>query len=635
MLSRKCILCEENGKENKTQFLLSRRLLSMLYRRVPVTKWIQGYHWKYIFSDTSAGLTMGIFNVPQGMAYSVLASLTPVYGLYASFFPPLLYFFFGSSRHISIGVFSITCLMVGQARLAILPDNVNGTHATEYKGMTDLTPVDVIIALAFVTGTVQIVLWILHLSFLSAYLSDSVVSGLTFGAAVHAFIAQIPSILGIKAKEGKTSGFLHIFSKLYGICIAIPSTNVATVILSAGTMLFLLLCKHFIEPPLIRRKIPLPSELIALIVTTILSRFLHFHERFGVKIVSHVPVGLPAPSVPRFELAPYLIGYGVSIAVVAYVVTLSMGKLFARKHKYQIDNDQEMLALGLTSFISSFFSVFPTSTSLSRSLINENAGAKTQVSGLISACAILCVILFIAPVLESLPNCVLSSIVAVALLSLLKKIAEVPYLWKFSKTDVIAWVATALGTFCWDIIEGLACGVVVALMTIIIRTQRPTISQLGRIGEHKFRCKATYTLAVSTEAPVIRFDAPVIFTNTELLKSSIRSTMERELNGDNENTDVKWRGVIVDCRSWTHTDAMGVEAVKEINEEMLNKKVLLIFAKLNSAIRIQYARAGLFKHLRESQFCPSLEDALTVAKMLQSDSQAFFQYEKHDSVGVL
>ncbi|EYC38324.1 hypothetical protein Y032_0725g1862 [Ancylostoma ceylanicum] len=710
-----------------TREVMSRRsLLSVLYSRVPALKWLQQYKREDVAPDTAAGLTLAIYNVPQGMAYSVLASLPPVYGLYASFFPPLLYFLFGTSRHISIGVFSITCLMIGQARVSILPDYADGTHATEYKAthvpgfgaiveatrrmlrisglvarqpqygrhvrITGLTPIDVVIVLAFVTGTVQVIMWILHLSFLSTYLSDSVVSGLTFAAALQAFVAQLPNIIGVELGYAEGDGFLHVLSKVKEILIAVPRANMVAVALSISTITFLSMFKYFLDPCLKRRRIALPSELLALIITTIISSLLHLHNRFDVKIVDQVPVGLPAPKMPRFELVLDLLSHATSIAVVSYVITVSMGKLFARKHKYQINNDQEMLALGLVGCFSSFFSVFPTTTSLSRSLINDGAGARTQVSGFVSSCAILGVILFVAPVLEPLPTCVLSSIVVVALFSLLKKVQELPVLWRFSKTDVVAWVGTALVTFCWDIIQGLACGVVISLMTVIIRTQRPSISLLGKIAESEYRSLDSYSRATPTDVPVIRFDAPVIFTNAELLKSSIRESLKKEqvFSEEKDNSFCMvpgWNAIVLDCRSWTYTDAMGVDAVREvyfllsralknkqkrafvkysiwekaedsgcvakvslrsmsvytssqqqshvINDEMLNKKVLLIFANLKSGIRIQYARAGLFKTLREDQFCPSIDDAIAVAARLHSDSRAFFHMEAEDKIAVL
>ncbi|KAK6059129.1 inorganic anion transporter, SulP family [Cooperia oncophora] len=233
-----------------------------------------------------------------GMAYSVLASLPPVFGLYASFFPPLFYFLFGSSRHISIGV-------------------------------TDLTPVDVIVLLAFLTGIVQLqlVIWVLRLSFFSTYLTDSAVTGLTFGAAIHALTAQIKGLLGIHL-EGTTEGFLQLFEEWLAIAERVPDTNLVTLAISISTIVFLLLYKELVEPHLRRKRISLPAELLVVISIRIWVEIQLFR--------------LPAPRIPRFErvLIERLIVPAISIAVVSYAVTVSMGKLFARKHKYHIDPDQ-------------------------------------------------------------------------------------------------------------------------------------------------------------------------------------------------------------------------------------------------------------------------------------------------------
>ncbi|KAK6040322.1 inorganic anion transporter, SulP family, partial [Cooperia oncophora] len=215
----------------------------------------------------------------------------------------------------------------------------------------------------------QLVIWVLRLSFFSTYLTDSAVTGLTFGAAIHALTAQIKGLLGIHL-EGTTEGFLQLFEEWLAIAERVPDTNLVTLAISISTIVFLLLYKELVEPHLRRKRISLPAEL--LVVSEILVK-----KGF---VSSHM-TQLPAPRIPRFErvLIERLIVPAISIAVVSYAVTVSMGKLFARKHKYHIDPDQEMLALGIAGTISSFFLVFPTSTSLSRSLVNERAGARTQV----------------------------------------------------------------------------------------------------------------------------------------------------------------------------------------------------------------------------------------------------------------
>ncbi|XGW35599.1 hypothetical protein V3C99_019087 [Haemonchus contortus] len=615
-------------------------LTSILYNRIPVIRWIQGYKQENLLPDIAAGVTLAIYNVPQSMAYSVLATLPPVFGLYASFFPPLFYFFFGTSYHISIGVFSLTCIMTGQARLSVLPMSGNGTSPAMYHG-ANLTPIDVVVLLAFLVGVIQLIMWVLHLSFLSTYLTDSAVTGLTFGAAVHAMSAQIKGLLGVHPRH-TDEGFLQLIKKWFAIGEAVPHTNLVTLTISIITIVFLVLYKKYAEPQLKRKRITLPAELVALVVLTAISAIANFHGRFGVEIVGEVPIGLPPPRVPLFEgvLIKKLIVPAISIAVVAYAVTVSMGKLFARKHKYRIDPDQEIFALGISGTISSFFSVFPTSTSLSRSLVNEGAGARTQVSGLVASCVILCVILLIAPLLNSLPMCVLNSIVVVALSSLLTKVTELRYLWRFSKPDVIVWVSTALVTIFWDIIEGLATGMVLALITVVVHTQRPNVSLLGEVVRSDFRGIYNYTRAKRTETPILRFDAPVIFTNVQVLKEYIRKTLKLEPDSNEKKNDESmamgpnWKAIILDCRAWTYTDAMGVEAMKELNDELRSKQVFLILANMKSCLRLQYAYAGLYRTFHDNQFCPTITDALTIAARVRANSEAFFKADKDDLVGV-
>ncbi|WKY15456.1 hypothetical protein Q1695_000719 [Nippostrongylus brasiliensis] len=632
------------AKSCKNKFLTRKGLLSILYTHLPVTKWLPNYKRENLVPDVAAGITLAIYNVPQSMAYSVLATLPPVYGLYAAFFPPLFYFLLGSSNHVSIGVFSLTCLMTAQARMSILPPGDNGTAITEYQGKSicHLTfQINVVVLLGFLTGVIQLLMWLLHLSFLSTYLSDSAVSGLTFGAALHAFIAQFSGLLGIKPRRPQ-GGFLKIVWKLGTLIEAAPNTNLITLAISVVTVAFLVLYKKIVDPILKRRKVQLPAELIALIVITIISAVLHLHEEFSVKVVGEIPLGLPAPQLPRFEwvLIRDLLVPAASIAVVAYAVTVSMGKLFARKHKYQIDTDQEMLAVGLAGSISSFFSVFPTSTSLSRTLVNEGAGARTQISGFVASWVILGVILVLAPLLGDLPMCVLNSIVVVALWSLISKVTEVRDLWRFSKTDVIVYVVTAIITICWDIIQGLVCGMVVAMFLVVVQTQRPSISLLGEVGgRNEYRAANSYSRAKRTPVPVIRFDSPVIFTNIDQLKTCVRKVVKNELGnskdkGEDEHAmEPHPKAVILDSRAWSYTDAMGVEAIKELNEELRSDHILLILANLKSSIRLQYAHAGLYQIFREDQFCPTINDALSVAQRL--NSAVFIRVDKDENVVVL
>ncbi|PAV91513.1 hypothetical protein WR25_14203 [Diploscapter pachys] len=471
---------------------------------------------------------------------------------------------------------------------------------------------------------------LVRLDFLTSYLSDSAISGLTFGAAIQAAIAQLNGVLGTKSDKINHT-FLQNFYKLYDIFSHVGETNVPTLIISIVVLVILLSSKFLIEARTIKRGIPFPTELIVLIVGTLLSHFCQFEKRWGVHVISDIPVGMPVPEIPRFDVMRYLIGEAFSIAIVAFTVTVSMGKLFAKKHSYRIDPNQELLALGLCNSISSFFDVFPTSTSLSRTLVNEASGAKTQISGLVSSLIILLVILLIGPSLEDLPMCILSCIVLVALRSLLMKITELPKLWRFSKLDVVIWVMTALVTILWDIMQGLLAGIIVALVLVVARTQWPRLHELGVVDElySDFRDMNRYAKASPTRVPIVRFDAPLIFTNVDVFKKRMRQVVDR-MDVKRESKDSwreltkmqSWAPLILDCSTWIYTDSMGVEAIKDLNDEFLKCRVILLFANLRSSVRVQYYRAGLFASMCDGQFYPSIRDALLVAEKLRADSVA-------------
>ncbi|PAV64642.1 hypothetical protein WR25_01715 [Diploscapter pachys] len=565
------------AKQSASECCSARGIWKIAQRRIPALRWIPRYKIADLVPDILAGLTTGIYSINQGMSYSVLASLPPIYGLYASFFPPLIYFFFGSSRHSSCGIFSLLCIMVGKARTNILPDFDNGTTATEYKDIHDLTPISVATSLCLLTGLIQLGMTLARLDILVSYLSDAAICGLTFGAVIQAVLSQINGVLGTESHTIDGT-FLHNYY---------------------------------------------------IIVATILSHFCKFEERWKVKVVSEIKRGFSTPEIPRFDIMKYLVGNGISIAIVGFALAISFGKLFAKKHGYRIDPNQELLALGLSNAISSIFAVFPICTSLSRTIVGEAAGARTQLTGMVSSVILLIAILWMGPLLEDLPMCILSCIVLVSLRSLLFKILELPKLWRCSKLDAVIWVVTAIVTILWDIIEGLIAGIIIAILLVVVRTQWPRLHDLGVIDETQsdFREITRYGKATRLQVPIIRFDAPLIFTNIDIFKKKLRQvvdTLDEGNENDNHSCELpqlkNWVPLILDCSTWIYTDSMGIEAVKDINEECLKSKAVLLFANLKSSVRIQYYRAGLFSSMCDGQFYPSIRDALQIADRLKNDS---------------
>ncbi|CAB3400300.1 unnamed protein product [Caenorhabditis bovis] len=496
--------------------------------------------------DAVAGFTVGIYNVPQAMSYSTLAGLPPVYGLYASIFPPLIYALFGTSRHTSIGVFSLTCMMINKCIQRI-------THNS-----AKYTKIEIATSLCLLTGLIQFVMALTRCDKMMKFLSAPAISAITFSACFYAMITQIPKMLGVSVPSRQSEWF-NIYYETVEICKALPETNAITLAISLSTMCFLLTMKTFLEPLLRKtwfKKFPFPTELITIIVNTCLSYFLNFENNYKVQILNDIPRGFPEPDTPSISLWPSIVLDALSLSIVAYAVTMSMGQMFSKKHKYRVDSNQELLALGIVNISSSFFSTFPTSASLSRTLLNEECGAQSQLSGVVASVCILFVITFIGPLLSSLPTCVLSVIVTVAVRSLLLNICDLPKLWKYSKHDF------------------------------------------------------------PTSFKIIRFDAPLIFTNVDKFLDNVKDVSATLRIDNGKDIEFPWTSIIFDCHTWTYTDSMGIDAIQEINDELKSNKIIPMFANLKTSLRRQYEHAGLMKLIEPNQIYPSIQDALDCAHQI-------------------
>ncbi|CAB3400299.1 unnamed protein product [Caenorhabditis bovis] len=556
--------------------------------------------------DAVAGFTVGIYNVPQAMSYSTLAGLPPVYGLYASIFPPLIYALFGTSRHTSIGVFSLTCMMINKCIQRI-------THNS-----AKYTKIEIATSLCLLTGLIQFVMALTRCDKMMKFLSAPAISAITFSACFYAMITQIPKMLGVSVPSRQSEWF-NIYYETVEICKALPETNAITLAISLSTMCFLLTMKTFLEPLLRKtwfKKFPFPTELITIIVNTCLSYFLNFENNYKVQILNDIPRGFPEPDTPSISLWPSIVLDALSLSIVAYAVTMSMGQMFSKKHKYRVDSNQELLALGIVNISSSFFSTFPTSASLSRTLLNEECGAQSQLSGVVASVCILFVITFIGPLLSSLPTCVLSVIVTVAVRSLLLNICDLPKLWKYSKHDFFIWLFTAIVTLCSDIVEGVAAGILLAVITIAIQSQQPTIKQLGQVQFNDFKPLLHYSSAKPTSFKIIRFDAPLIFTNVDKFLDNVKDVSATLRIDNGKDIEFPWTSIIFDCHTWTYTDSMGIDAIQEINDELKSNKIIPMFANLKTSLRRQYEHAGLMKLIEPNQIYPSIQDALDCAHQI-------------------
>uniref|UniRef100_A0A0N4ZZY9 STAS domain-containing protein n=1 Tax=Parastrongyloides trichosuri TaxID=131310 RepID=A0A0N4ZZY9_PARTI len=594
---------------------------------VPISRWLPKYKIKEdLHSDVVAGITSGIMAVPQSMAYSSLAGVPPIYGLYSTFFAAIIYMIFGTSKHLGIGVFAVVSMMTGSITLKYSNGDDENNH---------IDTLELISTIAFTVGVIQLVMGLLRLNFIATYMSDALISGFTTGSACHVFMSQLSKIFGYKIPKYSDAGMLIFMLK--DIIINLPKTNLINLGLAISGIVFLSIGKEVISPRVKKyTNIPIPFELILVIVTTILSSVLQFKDKYHIAIVDHIPQSFPKPKLPNFSFVPLVFSDCISIAIVCYILVISMSKLFARKHKYHIDSRQELYACSFMSLLTSIFPVYPTGASLSRSSVLEMTGVKTQLNIIFSTSLLLVVILWLGKFLEPLPMCILSAIVVVGLKTLFLQFFDLKRLWKINKFDFAIWIVAFLATVLGTVTLGLIVSLGFVVLTIVIREQIINVTELGSDGSGiYFKPIDTYNkLEVAKEnLSIFKFEYPLHFANTpsfiekmiekfeEINKKKINmfpidiSINNVEINSNKSDSYRSEKGitlsyfVILDCSSISYIDTMGIDGLKKIEEEGKNYDIKVLFCNFNDEI-ISLLDKIDENIINKKNIFPSIQDAL-------------------------
>lgn len=389
---------KDTASENIRDGLKNIDVKSIVYDLCPVLKWLPEYQVrKNLMGDLISGCTVAIMHIPQGMAYGLLAGVDPIVGLYMAFFPTLIYFLFGTSRHVSMGTFAVVSLMTSKIVTTYSDPNhgilttpvVNATlTGKELDGIYHFTPFEVATAVTMMTGLYQMLMCVLRLGALSSLLSEALVNGFTTAAAIHVMVSQLKDLLGVKVPRHK--GAFKIILSLRDIFYELSNANVNAVYVSIACIIFMVAMNEFLKPWASKRcKFPIPSELIAVVGFTLLSWFMNLGGDYGVKEVGEIPTGLPVPTMPPIALLKLVAVDSIAVTIVSYSIVMSMALIFAQKEQYEVRANQELMAMGLANIFASFFSCIPLACSLSRSLIQHQAGGKTQIASVVSAGLIL------------------------------------------------------------------------------------------------------------------------------------------------------------------------------------------------------------------------------------------------------
>ena len=550
----------------------------MLKRYFPIFQWLPNYNKRYLSGDISAGLIVGIMLIPQGMAYAMIAGLPPVFGLYASLVPQIMYAIMGTSRQLAVGPVAMDSLLVASGLGALAISGID-----EYISMA--------IFLAFFMGAIQLALGLLRMGFLVNFLSKPVISGFTSAAAIIIGLSQLKHILGTTIES---SNQVHIL--LANAFSTLSKTNLISLGIGIAAIIIIKTSKK------INKNIP---AALVVVILGIFSVYLLGLNDQGVKIIGEVPSGMPSFGIPtiNYTRISELIPIALTLALIAFMEAISVGKAVEEKHTdYEIDANQELIALGTSNIIGSFFQSYPTTGGFSRTAVNDQAGAKTGIAPLISALVVGLTLLFLTPLFYYLPNAILAAIIMVAVFGLI----DVNYpieLFKNRKDEFYLLLVTFGITLIIGITEGILIGILISLLLLVYRTSRPHIAVLGRINNsHYFRNILRFPEVTKNyeEFLILRFDAQLYFGNKEYFKKELLKQLR--LNGTNT------RYIILNAEAINYIDNSAVHMMRKLISELEHKKVKLIVAGAIGPARDIFYSSGIIDDIgKENLFVKTYE----------------------------
>ena len=546
---------------------------------LPFLNWLPDYKKSWLKGDLSAGLTVGIMLIPQGIAYAMIAGLPPIYGLYTAMIPQFIYAFFGTSRQLAVGPVAMDSLIVA-----------SGVGAIAVVGSEHF--ITLAILLALLMGIMQLAFGIFRLGFLVNFLSKPVISGFTSAAALIIGLNQLKHVFGVNMQRNNQLQYLFLdaFSQIKFI-------NWLTFAIGIGSILLLVIFKKYAKK--------LPGALIVVVLGIMIVKFFNLND-YGVKIVGDIPKGLPAFKMQYIdietlkELAPI----ALTLALIAFMEAISVAKAIESKHNnYKVNANKELIALGLGNIVGSFFQTYPSTGGFSRTAINNQAGANTPLAAIFSALIVALTLLFLTPLFYYLPKAVLGAIIMVAVFGLLD--FSVPkQLWRYTKRDLLILNITLIVTVTIGIKEGIITGVILSLVMLIYKSTKPHVAILGNVpNTYLYRnIKRFNDLIDLKDVLIIRFDAQLHFANTTYFKDTIYN--EAQKKGD----DLKV--IIIDGESLNNLDSSGVYAIEEILKYFKEKEIDIYFTGLKGPVRDTIYKSNIIQNIGQEHCFMSIQEAI-------------------------
>ncbi len=548
-------------------------------RHVPGVRAVASYQRSWLRRDVVAGIVLATLLVPQGMAYAELAGLPAITGLYTSVLCLVGYAVFGPSRILVLGPDSSLGPMIAATILPILGSDGSPERAIALASM-----------LALIVGAIMIVAGVAKLGFVADLLSKPTRIGYMNGLALTILVGQLPKLFGFSIDADglidEARGFVNGLAdgEAVGAAVAIGLVSLALILV-------------------LGRWLPrIPGVLVAVVVAIAASAALDLGDH-GVSLVGTLPSGFPPLTVPSpVSDLPLLVAGGLGIALVALTDTISTASAFAARTGQEVDGDGEMIGIGAANVAAGLFQGFPVSTSGSRTAVAERAGAKTQLTGVVGAAAIVLMLVLVPGLLRNLPQPTLAAVVIAASLSL----ADVPgtvRLWHQRRAEFLLSIAAFLGVALLGVLAGIAVAVGLSILNVFRRAWWPYQTTLGRVpglaGQHDRQLHPEAD--VLPGLVIFRFDAPLVFANARTFRDEIRRFAAAEPRPT-------W--IVIAAEPLTDVDTTAADMLADLDEELNAAGIALVFAELKDGVRAKLERYELIGPLDPAHFFPTLDAAI-------------------------
>jgi len=568
-------------------------------RFLPIVSWLPNYDMAWLKTDIIAGLSVWALMVPTSLGYASISGVPVQYGLYAAAVGLIAFALFTTSKQVTQGPSSSTAAVLGAAVLSVASQGSDEAVA-------------VAAAIVLVAGLLFVIMYLLKMGWISEFLSSSVLTGFTFGVAINVAAGELFKITGTE------SSGTNAWQKLWAWITNLPETSLPTLVVGILALVLVFGIKLFAPK--------VPGALVA-VVLGIGATALFNLGNLGVEVIADVPRGLPSFTLPDFGLIldnlALIVGSAVGLLLIGFSVTTAAVRDYANKHNYRVDINQEMLAQGVSNISSGLFQGVFDNGSLSKSPVNDQAGAKSQISNLAQALFIILTLLFLAPMFSFLPEAVLGAIIIEAVVMGMMDVKEMRRIYSMKRFEFWIAVAALLGVVTFGILQGVVIGVVLSLFWLVAVSALPRIPELGRIlGTLNF-----YDLDEHPDAQtypglsILRFDGGLFFVNADALGDRLRSVRTQ--------AETPLNGIVLSMEGVNFIDTEGADMLKKIAQAGLTHGIDLHLSRLKPQVSEILQKDGVIDLIGSEHIHNSVAAAVvTHLKKYPTDKAEFQDIEE-------